>query len=182
MKLSEVKVGETYLTKIGPNLVRVVVVRSEVRPARPALPGYTGRASLTRFLIRRERDAQVLQKMRTAAALRPLPTPNERVFVPSGYRERVFAIKTNSENFRVALAEMADGMGRFDPNCNPGVVERAVARQIIRRAAVKLGHQISSQGDSFECSVCSASCALDPAELKVRGSLFTVACSPGGDE
>ena len=169
MKLSEVKVGETYLTKIGPNLVRVVVVRSEVRSARPPSPGYRGRASLTRFLIRRERDAQVLQKMRTAAALRPLPTP----------KERVFAIKTDSENFRAALADMACGMTHFD---TPEVVERAAARQIIRRAAVKLGHQISSQGDSFECSVCSASCALDPAELKVRGSLFTVACSPGGDE
>jgi hypothetical protein len=171
VKLSEVKVGETYLTKIGPNLVRVVVVRSEVRSARPPSPGYRGRASLTRFLIRRERDAQVLQKMRTAAALRPLPTP----------KERVFAIKTDSENFRAALGEMADGIGRFDPNCDPRVVERAAARLVVRRAAVKLGHQISSQGDSFECSVCSASCALDPAELKVRGSLFTVACSPGGD-
>jgi hypothetical protein len=168
VKLSEVKVGETYLTKIGPNLVRVVVVRSEVRPARPPSNAYKGRASLTRFLIRRERDAQVLQKMRTAAALRPLPTP----------KERVFAIKTDSENFRAALADMACGMTQFD---TPEVVERAAARQIIRRAAVKLGHQISSQGDSFECSVCSASCALDPSELKVRGSLFTVTCSPGGD-
>jgi hypothetical protein len=78
MKLAEVKVGETYLTKIGPNLVRVVVVRSEVRPARPPSNAYKGRASLTRFLIRRERDVQVLQKMRTAAALRPLPAQVSR--------------------------------------------------------------------------------------------------------
>jgi hypothetical protein len=172
VKLSEVKVGETYLTKIGPNLVRVVVVRSEVRPARPALPGYNGRASLTRFLIRRERDAQVLQKMRTAAALRPLPTP----------KERVFAIKTDSEKFRSALAECAEGVYRQDDDLvGPEVVERFAARLVVKRAAQKHGHRVMQQGDSFECSVCSASCALDPAELKVRGSLFTVACSPGGD-
>lgn len=61
MKQADVKVGETYWTKIGEQLAKVVVVGTRV--------DLKGR---TRFTVRRLSEGRYLPKSRTAAALRPL--------------------------------------------------------------------------------------------------------------
>jgi hypothetical protein len=69
MKVKEIQIGGTYLTKIGEERVRVVVVDRV-----PMLGGYQGdRQRPDRFRVRRENEARVLPKWRTAAALHPLP-------------------------------------------------------------------------------------------------------------
>lgn len=72
MKTEDVKVGETYLTKIGDTLARVVVVRK--RQGIPSHPGAFGRVRKERdtFEVRRENEDRVLPKTRSASALRPL--------------------------------------------------------------------------------------------------------------
>ena len=68
MKLADVVIGETYLTKIGGNLVRVVVVRKAEKPGF----NYSSRRQAS-FAVRRAGEVRELPKSRTAAALRPLP-------------------------------------------------------------------------------------------------------------
>jgi hypothetical protein len=63
VKLADVKIGEVYLTKIGEELARVVVVDRRLEPTRK---GYR-----TTFRVRREGERELLPKSRTAAALRP---------------------------------------------------------------------------------------------------------------
>jgi len=69
MKQKDVVVGGTYLTYIGQVLARVVVMQ-----VREQIPGYDWKKP--RLLIRRENEERCLPKLRTAAALRPLPLPN----------------------------------------------------------------------------------------------------------
>lgn len=66
MKLKDVTYGETYLTKIGESLARVVVLGEAYRGT------YRGNGP-TRFWVRREGEVTRLPKPRTAAALRPIP-------------------------------------------------------------------------------------------------------------
>ena len=72
MKTKDVVIGETYLTKIGNSLARVIVV--ELRP-----DSFSGRP---RFLVRKEGDDRVLPKSRAASALRPLGSPRTGACVP----------------------------------------------------------------------------------------------------
>lgn len=60
MKQHEVKMGATYLTKVGETLVRVVVVRTYSFATRRG----------TGFVCKREDNGNVLPKARRAAALR----------------------------------------------------------------------------------------------------------------
>lgn len=65
MKIADVKIEETYLTKVGGALVRVVAFQ-RVEP--------NGRFSKTaRFRVRRVDNGRVLDKSRAASALSPLP-------------------------------------------------------------------------------------------------------------
>ena len=61
MKQAEVKVGETYETKVGQVWVPVVVVEK--------VTDWKGR---TRFRVRRSDNSKVLPLDRTAAALQPV--------------------------------------------------------------------------------------------------------------
>jgi hypothetical protein len=61
MKQADVKEGETYLTLIGGNLAKVVVMQA-----------VTGFGTKTRFIVRRQEEVRALPKYRTAAALRTL--------------------------------------------------------------------------------------------------------------
>lgn len=64
MKIADVKIGETYLTKVSGAPVRVVVVQ-RVEP--------TVFSKMARFRVRRVDNGRVLDKSRAASALRPLP-------------------------------------------------------------------------------------------------------------
>ncbi len=70
MKIAEVVIGQTYLTKVGETLVRVMVVDKVHGYGSP----YSDRRTQDKFRVRREGEARVLPKARTAAALRPLPS------------------------------------------------------------------------------------------------------------
>jgi len=61
MKQADVKVGETYLTYIGTNLCKVVVMREEQNSD-----------NRTVYRVRRVQENCLLPKPRTAAALRPV--------------------------------------------------------------------------------------------------------------
>lgn len=67
MKNQDVKVGETYLTKIGDVDARVVVVQRRI-----GVP-FMGKKERDTFDVRRENEDRVLPKPRSAAALHPLP-------------------------------------------------------------------------------------------------------------
>ena len=64
MKQKDVVIGETYLTRIGEELARVVVV--SIHADRP----YMREKVRTTFTVRREGETVHLPKRRTAAALR----------------------------------------------------------------------------------------------------------------
>lgn len=73
MKHADVVVGQTYLTRIGGELARVVVVNAVIEHT------YTHRYTAMekcrtscRFRLRREGVATLLPKTRTAAALHPV--------------------------------------------------------------------------------------------------------------
>lgn len=62
MKIKDVELGKTYLTKIGETRARVIAVRFVDTPGRPR-----------RIAVRRENETAVLPKARAAAALHPAP-------------------------------------------------------------------------------------------------------------
>lgn len=68
MKTDDVRVGETYLARISGQLTRVVVLR-RVEPTGDRW------SRITKFAIRREGSERVLDKLRAASALRPVPPP-----------------------------------------------------------------------------------------------------------
>ncbi len=65
MKIADVKIGETYLTRVSGSLVRVVAT-ARVEPT-------CLYAKTARFRVRRVDNGKVLDKTRAASALRPLP-------------------------------------------------------------------------------------------------------------
>lgn len=69
MKAKDIKIGETYLAKIGESLARVVVIRQ----TEGRTDYTTGRSGPVRFVVRREGEATPLPKPRTASAMRPAP-------------------------------------------------------------------------------------------------------------
>lgn len=50
------------------------------------------------------------------------------------------------------------------------------ARRLILSDALKRGHNVGSQGNSFECCRCGNSCTLHPEGWKVVGSLTKGEC------
>jgi hypothetical protein len=70
MKQADVKVGGTYLTKIGGRDVRVTVEREETQTRYYA---YTEPKQRTVFRVKRQDNGKVMPKARAAAALRPAP-------------------------------------------------------------------------------------------------------------
>jgi len=64
MKQKDVKVGGSYQTKVGDELVEVIVLvaRPDIRSGR----------NTTRFYVKRADNGNTLPKTRTAAALRPI--------------------------------------------------------------------------------------------------------------
>jgi hypothetical protein len=74
MKAKDVVVGETYLTKIGAALARVVVVRETAGRMNYS----TGREGPVRFVVRREGESTPLPKPRAASALRPVSGAGRR--------------------------------------------------------------------------------------------------------
>lgn len=66
MKIADVKIGETYLTRVSGTLVKVVAV-ARIEP--------TGLFSkTTRFRVRRVDNGKTLDKTRAASALRHIPS------------------------------------------------------------------------------------------------------------
>lgn len=73
MKVSDVKVGGIYLTRVSGELVAVRVLGERT----PVLYQYeidAGKKVPRRYRVARADSGQMLQKLRTAAALRPLVT------------------------------------------------------------------------------------------------------------
>jgi hypothetical protein len=71
MKTVDVKIGETYLTKVGQTLVKVIVSTEAGRRL-----AYAGeKDGSRRFHCKRVDNGLLLPKPRTAAALRPVPAP-----------------------------------------------------------------------------------------------------------
>ena len=83
MKTKDIVVGSTYLTYIGQTLSRVVVV--SVVEGREDAFFSSGRR--TRFRVRRQSESTSLPKPRSAAALRPLPTPHAKLFASPTTKE-----------------------------------------------------------------------------------------------
>lgn len=65
MKIADVKIGETYITKVSGALVKVAVVERIEPDGR--------RNKQARFRVRRVDNGKALDKSRAASALRPLP-------------------------------------------------------------------------------------------------------------
>jgi len=108
MKQAEIKVGETYQTKIGEGLVKVRVI-CETTVSRH----YAYKPSVERkaFRVARIDNGKHLPKPRTAAALRPLPGPNPAV-VEYEYLGNVirFARRDGEFDKAVALEELRRGL------------------------------------------------------------------------
>lgn len=80
MKAKDVKTGVEYLTRVGPDTVRVMV--SSVCAGR--LNYSTGKEGPRRFYCKRVDNGTVLPKARTAAALREAPPPKRMYAVHDG--------------------------------------------------------------------------------------------------
>lgn len=68
MKTADVKIGERYLCRVGERLVTVVVTERH-----PGTMRNSGRRSPDTFTVHRVGEQKYLPKLRTAAALRPVP-------------------------------------------------------------------------------------------------------------
>jgi len=79
MKTVNVKIGETYLCKVGDRLVKVVVIARCTGEMHAS-----GRMGVDTFRVKRVDSATVLPKTRTAAALRPIPVSPLQGYDSSG--------------------------------------------------------------------------------------------------
>lgn len=77
MKVQDVRIGGTFLCRVGTQLVRVVVM-AQHDPER-----WERKGSRITFVVRRENESKPLPKRRTAAALRPAPVKSVKsAFAP----------------------------------------------------------------------------------------------------
>lgn len=108
MKLKDVVIGETYLTRIGERLARVIVVGTREDT-------FSGR---TRFLVRRVGEDRVLPKSRAPSALREFLTPRNKqvpILVEPTPESEAFESAFEESERAQSLAECPEGELYNDP-------------------------------------------------------------------
>ena len=129
MKISDVKIGGTYETKIGSEIVRVRVLaeRKPLPYADTVTRSYGSRP--TRFLVARTDNGRTLPKTRTAASLRPCEA-RFYVFEPitggAEVRDRLFGDR------RVHFSEYRSDAERVCASLNETAEEAPIAQAAAR--------------------------------------------------
>ena len=137
MKIADVKIGETYLTKVSGALVRVVAVQ-RIEP--------DGRWNKqARFRVRRVDNGRTLDKSRTASALRPLPAP---LLAPDPTTER---LRAGAQSARALDAE-----GRY--------AEAVLAWEILAKDAADANRPKTAAGFYTLAAMARARVALASAD------------------
>lgn len=112
MKTEEIKVGATYLTRMGSELAPVVVVGEARRNFNYSLAKETGPR---RFNVRRVNETRTLPKSRTAATLRPVP--GRSFTMPDG--TKVKAIRSYIDSYHVEVGDEKLRALQADPKHAP---------------------------------------------------------------